>query len=63
MLQLNIPTDCSAYPAAAFTQSGQLLIVGDRETCEQVAYDNAGLYCWIDKGRAVIRQDFENTGE
>jgi hypothetical protein len=25
-----------------------------------VARDNSGLYCWIDRGRPVIRRDFSN---
>jgi hypothetical protein len=60
MLYLNIPPDCAGYPAAAFSQDGQLLIAGPREDCEHVARDNSGLYCWIDRGRPVIRTDFSN---
>ena len=60
MLYLNIPDDCAGYPAAAFTQDGRILIAGPREECEQVARDNSGLYCWIDRGRPVIRRDFSN---
>jgi hypothetical protein len=60
MLYLNIPDDCTGYPAAAFTQDGRILIAGPREECEHVARDNSGLYCWIDRGRPVIRTDFSN---
>lgn len=61
MLYLSIPPDCADYPAAAFTQDGRLLIAGPREDCEQVARDNLGLYCWIDRGRPVIRRDFQDS--
>ena len=61
MLYLTVPPDCAHYPAAAFTQEGQLLIAGPREECEQVARDNSGLYCWIDRGRPVIRRDFQDS--
>jgi len=61
MLYLTIPPDCADYPAAAFTQDGRLLIAGPREECEQVARDNSGLYCWIDRGRPVIRRDFQDS--
>jgi hypothetical protein len=61
MLYLTIPPDCADYPAAAFTQDGLLLIAGPREECEQVARDNSGLYCWIDRGRPVIRRDFQDS--
>ena len=60
MLYLTIPPDCADYPAAAFTQDGRLLVAGPREECEQVARDNSGLYCWIDRGRPVIRRDFQD---
>jgi hypothetical protein len=61
MLYLTIPPDCADYPAAAFTQDGRLLVAGPREECEQVARDNSGLYCWIDRGRPVIRRDFQDS--
>jgi hypothetical protein len=61
MLYLTIPPDCADYPAAAFTQEGHLLVAGPREECEQVARDNSGLYCWIDRGRPVIRRDFQDS--
>ncbi len=61
MLYLTIPPDCADYPAAAFTQDGRLLVAGPREDCEQVARDNSGLYCWIDRGRPVIRRDFQDS--
>jgi hypothetical protein len=59
-LILTLPADCVGADAAAFSQDGKLLAYGAREHCEDVAMQVAGLYCWIDRGRAVIRRDFEN---
>ena len=62
-LTLTLPADCAGADAAAFSQAGELLACGAREECEDVAMQAGGLYCWIDRGRAVIRRDFEDMGE
>ena len=59
MLTLNLPDGADQFDAAAFTQSGEFLLCGHREACEQAAIDAGGLYCIIVNGRAVIRGDFE----
>ena len=59
-LTLTLPAECAGFDAAAFSQDGDLLAYGEREHCEGVAMQACGLYCWIDRGRAVIRRDFES---
>jgi hypothetical protein len=60
MLYLSIPPEDAGQPAAAFTVDGMFLYAGSHESCEFVARDTFGLYCWVDDGRAVIRRDFSN---
>lgn len=59
MIEFNFPEGASDFDAAAFSQSGDWLLSGHREECEQAAIDANGLYCiWVN-GRPVIRADFE----
>lgn len=59
MLTLTLPEGAEQFDAAAFSQTGEFLMCGHREECEQRAIDAFGLYCLIINGRAVIRGDFE----
>jgi len=59
MLNLEIPADSLPADAAVFIQDGEFVAAGHREECEQKAIAIGGLYCWIVKGRPVIRFDFE----
>ena len=57
-LHLQLPEGAGASPASVFTQTGEFVFASDREDCEGRAEDIGGLYCWTDRGRAVIRHDF-----
>lgn len=59
MLNLQLPEGADQFDAAVFTQSGEFVMCGHREECEQRAEVDGGLYCWISNGRAVVRTDFE----
>lgn len=60
LLDLQLPEGGEQFDAAAFTQDGQFICCGHREECEQAAIKAGGLYCWIVRGRPVIRGDFED---
>lgn len=60
-LTLTLPDEMQHYPAAAFTQEGHLLYAGYCEQCEQEARENKGLFCYVYRGKPVIRTDFENV--
>lgn len=61
MLTLTLPDGAENFDAAVFTQSGEFVMAGHREECELEAQDCCGLYCWIVRGRPIIRTDFERT--
>lgn len=53
------PEGAEQFPAAAFTQEGDFLVCGNREACELLAREKAGLFCTWYKGRPLIVGDFE----
>ena len=57
-LQLPEPTD---FPASVFDQNGTLIFMGPRESCELLAEEVGGLYCWNVNGKPIIRKNFEVT--
>lgn len=58
MLNLQLP-ESTEFPASVFDQSGEFIMSGNREECEQHAEEIGGLYCWNVNGKPVIRSDFE----
>ena len=59
MIHFQFPIGADQFPAAAFTQDGQFILAGTQQECEAAASEAAGLYCWWNNGRPVIRFDFE----
>jgi hypothetical protein len=60
-MDLRVPKSQLPADAAVFTQDGVFVLSGHREACEERAREVGGLYCWFDRGRPVIRTDFEDV--
>ena len=57
-MTLTLPDGADKFDAAAFTSKGVWVHCGHREECEDLARDIGGLYCWIDRDRAILRHDY-----
>lgn len=57
-LTLTWPEGADQFVAAVFTATGEWVHSGHREECEDLAQDINGLYCWIDRDRAILRHDY-----
>lgn len=57
-IKLTLPDGAYEYEAAVFTQHGEWVHCGHREECEDMAKDIDGLYCWINRGKAILRHDY-----
>ena len=57
-LTLTLPDGADQFDAAVFTQQGEWVHCGHMEECEELASDIGGLYCWIDRDRAILRHDY-----
>ena len=55
---LALPEGADRFIAAVFTQHGEWVHSGHREECEDMAQNIGGLYCWLDRGRAILRRDY-----
>tara|TARA_R110000824_G_scaffold17207_1_gene70190 strand:+ start:630 stop:824 length:195 start_codon:yes stop_codon:yes gene_type:complete len=60
MLELKLSKNAKLSPSAVFTQTGRFVMAGHVEECEPEALRIRGLFCLVDRGRAVIRFDFED---
>ena len=57
-ITLTLPEGADQFDAAVFTRTGEWVHCGHREECEDLAKDIGGLYCWIHRGRAILRHDY-----
>ena len=57
-MTLILPEGAGTFDAAVFTRTGEWVHCGHEEECEDLASDIGGLYCWIDRGRAILRRDY-----
>jgi hypothetical protein len=57
-ITLTLPDGADQFDAAVFTQQGEWVHCGHMEECEDLAKDIGGLYCWIDRDRAILRHDY-----
>ena len=57
-VQFVLPDGAEAFDAAVFTQAGEWVHSGHREECEAMAEETGGLYCYVYRGRVILRQDF-----
>ena len=57
-MTLTLPEGADQFDAAVFTQHGEWVHCGHKEECEDLARDIGGLYCWVDRDRAILRHDY-----
>ena len=57
-LTLTLPEGAETFDAAVFTRTGEWVHCGHKEECEDLAQDIGGLYCWVDRDRAILRRDY-----
>ena len=58
IVDLRAAVRAEGYDACVFSQDGRFVAVGHREECEQTAKSMGALYCWIYRGRVIVRKNF-----
>lgn len=53
--------EATDFPAAVFTHTGEFVMVGSREECEEVALTNGQIYCWVNDGKVIVRYAFDSV--